>query len=99
MRKKVNSVVTKILFVIFISIVLFSCTSKSTDKAIEEYFNSNNIVSILKKCKGHAVVVSTGYALDEFHSNNFHLLIKDDSSNFFEYIGARYNVFPGDTLK
>lgn len=54
---------------------------------------------ILSNCKGHAVIVAKGFNKGNFKSHRYYLIIRDDSLNCFEYIGADYNISVGDTLK
>lgn len=74
-------------------ILLASCTPKKPS------IDRNNLREILQNCKGHAVIVGKGYNEGNFKAYRHYLIIRDDSLNVYEYIGAEYNVNVGDTLK
>lgn len=81
----------KKLLIGLIGFGLFSCDPHN--------MGGDNMGIILDNCKGHAVVVTTGINTDMNQSVRYHIIIKDDSSNCFEYIGSQLDVKKGDTLK
>ena len=58
-----------------------------------------NLGTILQRCKGHAIVKAKGTNEGDVDYRKHYLIIVDDSSNCFEYAGAKYEVNIGDTLK
>ena len=58
-----------------------------------------NLGALLQKCKGHAVVKAVGFNDGNLDSRKYLIVIVDDLSNCFEYVGAKYDVEVGDTLK
>lgn len=65
----------------------------------EDTEDKETLLSILKKCKGHAVVVAKGYNPGNFEYCRYSLIIRDDSLNLYECVGFKYDVEAGDTLK
>ena len=59
----------------------------------------DDLSEILSRCKGHAIVAVKGYNGGNFEAYRHYLIIVDDSMNAYEYIGAKYDVEVGDTLK
>lgn len=95
-RMKTNTLSTKLsrlLFCCLLCAVLISCSSKKPN------IDRNNLKEILDNCKGHAVVVGKGYNAGNFEAYRHYLIIRDDSLNVYEYIGAEYSVSVGDTIK
>lgn len=78
---------------LILAIVLISCTPG------KQRIDRTNLSEILQNCKGHAVVVGKGYNEGNFKAYRHYLIIRDDSLNVYEYIGAEYNVNVGDTIK
>jgi hypothetical protein len=72
-------------------ILLASCANSSVDRT--------NLTEILAKCKGHAVVVAAGENDGNMKAYRHYLLICDSEANCYEYVGAKYMVSVGDTLK
>lgn len=71
-----------------------SCDSDNIDKV-----DKTDLNSILKHCKGHAVVVTKGYNSGNYEYYRHYLILRDDSLNCFEYVGADYDLSVGDTIK
>ena len=86
---------TKIFFILLVSCCFSSCESKIEEKTIDK----NDLNSILKHCKGHVIVVAKGYNSGNFEPYQHYMILRDNSSNCFEYIGADYKLSVGDSLK
>ena len=84
---------TFIVCCILLCAVLSSCNNN------KEIIDRNSMTSIIKHCKGRAVVISKGYNEGNFEAYRYYLIIRDDSLNVYEYIGAKYDVNVGDTIK
>lgn len=74
-----------------------SCSIKDENDSIK--YNSTDLSNVLSYCKGHAVVVAKGFNEGNRDCYQHYLLIRDDSLNCFEYVGANFDVNVGDTLK
>lgn len=59
----------------------------------------DDLGEILSSCKGHAIVIAKGFNEGNMESFQHYLIIADDSMNTYEYVGAKYDVEVGDTLK
>lgn len=77
---------------------LFSCQSSNQEK--REYSNTN-LTSILNVCKGTPIVIAKSKEWDAYYKGGYKykIIIKDDSLNYYEYIGTDYDIFTGDTIK
>lgn len=87
-----------IQFILLVFVIgLSSCGGNPTTK--ERNYQHSNMGELLMECKGNAVVKAKGVNEGNFDSYKHYLIIVDDSSNCFEYVGAEYSVSVGDTLK
>lgn len=84
---------SKLLFYCLLCAVLISCSNKKPN------IDRNNLKEILDNCKGHAIVIGKGYNAGNFEAYRHYLIIRDDSLNVYEYIGAEYSLSVGDTIK
>lgn len=92
----------KTLRIIQLLSLLLIVTISSCGEEIGTRTNMNqytNLGELLQKCKGHAVVKAVGFNDGNLDSRKYLIVIVDDSSNCFEYVGAKYDVEVGDTLK
>lgn len=87
---------TRLFLLSLIIVLLFaSCTERQQVKQVDQH----DLMSVISACKGHAVVVAKGYNRGNFEAHKHHLIIRDDSLNCYVYIGAKWDVKVGDTLK
>ena len=85
------------LLSLLIIVAISSCGEEmGTRTNMNQY---TNLGALLQKCKGHAVVKAVGFNDGNLDSHKYLMVIVDDSSNYFEYVGANYDVEVGDTLK
>ncbi len=75
------------------------CCFSSCDTKTVEKIDKNDLNSILRQCKGHVIVVAKGYNSGNLEAYRHYMILKDDSLNCYEYIGADYKLSVGDTLK
>ena len=97
--KKVVLAMSKVFFAVIIMIGLFSCEPPQKEVKTIDF---HSMTDILNNCKGHAVVTAKGFYSGNsgnFESYKYSLIIRDDSMNCFEYVGGKYDVAVGDTLK
>ena len=83
----------------FFILLVMCCFSSCDSKIKEETIDKNDLNSILKNCKGHVIVVAKGYNSGNFEAYRHYMILRDDSSNCFEYVGADYKLSVGDSLK
>lgn len=86
----------KQLFIILLSIMLFSCNIEETN--IKTTLTYKEFGKLLTDCKGYGVVVTTGINEGNFAAYKYYIVIKDSTGTCREYVGAQMNVTKGDTL-
>ncbi len=91
-----NIRIIQLILLVFV-IGLSSCGEESGTRADSNQYT--NLGLLLQKCKGNAIVKAKGFNDGNHDSYKHYLIIVDDSSNCFEYVGAKYEVNIGDTLK
>jgi hypothetical protein len=79
----------KIIGVIAVSLLLYSC----------EQEDPTSLNYKLNKCKGTTTVTAIGVNEGNFEQYKHYILFKDSEGTVYEYIGAKYKVSVGDTLK
>ena len=79
--------------------LLFCCLLCAVFTSCSRHVDRTNMTDVLKQCKGHAIVVAKGVNDGNFEAYKHYLIIRDDSLNCYEYIGADYKLSVGDTLK
>lgn len=89
--------ITAIVISIILSFLLVSCGETAGTKS--EHNQYLNLGTLLQQCKGNAIVKAKGINEGNFDYRKHLLIIVDDSSNCFEYVGANFDVEVGDTLK
>ena len=95
MKTKTSFLTVIMAFFILLVICYFSfCDEKPGEK-----IDKNDLNSILIHCKGHVIVVAKGYNSGNFEPYRHYLILRDDSFNCYEYIGADYKVSVVDTIK
>ena len=95
MRTKFANLLTSALLIGAVMCCFSSCDSKIKEESIDK----NDLNSILKHCKGHVIVVAKGYNSGNFEPYRHYMILRDDSLNCFEYVGADYKLSVGDSLK
>ena len=84
------------LLSLLLIVTMSSCDNTPSKTPDSKYLN---LGELLQDCNGHAIVRAKGINEGNFDHCKHYLIIIDDSSNCFEYVGAKYDAEVGDTLK
>ena len=84
---------------LFLLVITAALLTSCIDHVEQKAYDHNDLGSILRVCKGTTVVIAKGYNEGNFDAYKHYILVKDTTGTTYEYIGARYDVEVGDTLK
>jgi hypothetical protein len=84
-------------YILILLVLLTSCTQvQPEEQKLTKFYE---LADLLNDCKGLTIVVAKGFNEANFKGRQHYLLIKDSTNSYYDYVGGKYEINVGDTLK